>query len=153
MLLGTRDPRGLKLNRQVYPIQGEGQKNTSDEIEKIIKTAENNILGTRVVHYKQVTETTTTQLMEVEQDLRGRPETERGKITTAEIQAEREEDKLQSSLERTRTTKLSKLREHHHLPLGRAFPDKVPRRLKQTSKPYQRRSSKRSTFSFASQAP
>ena len=112
----------LKLNRQVYPIQGEVQENTSDEIEKIIKTAENDILGTLVVHYQQVTETTTTQLMEVEQDLHGRPETEREKITTAEIQAEKEEDKLRCSPERTRTTKLSKLREHHYPSLGTCFP-------------------------------
>ena len=76
----------------------------SDKIESIIEKSEVDILDALSTCYKQVTETTSARLIDIERNLIIRPDTNREWFTAASIsQAEREEDQLRSSLERTRT--------------------------------------------------
>ena len=46
---------GLKLKRHVHSVKGEGLEDTSDQIENILKTTENDILDMLVTHYQRVT--------------------------------------------------------------------------------------------------
>ena len=58
-------PNGLKLNRKFLPIRGDGLSSISLRIKEIIKKAEEDTL---MVHYQQVTETTSSRLVEIEQN-------------------------------------------------------------------------------------
>ena len=56
-------------------------------------------------HYQELTETTTSELVEIEQNLQSSSNADKEKIELANTRAEREEDKLRTSLERTRKSK------------------------------------------------
>ena len=131
-------PTGLKLNRNVHPIKGDGTSDISVRIEAIIKQAETDIVDALMVHYRKVTESTSARLTEIEGNLSNRSLDEREEITVAQSQAEREEDVLRSSLERTRSWKWSKLNDDR--PPARSGSSRSgPRRHRVDSTPYSRR--------------
>ena len=103
-------PRGLRLSRQVHPIQGQGSDDTASRIENILHNAEKGILEALIEHYDKMVDSTTRQLQNIEEDLSSRPDSDKDAIETSMHRAELSEDHLRSSLEKTRTEKFKQLK-------------------------------------------
>ena len=101
-------PKGLKLNRRVNPIKGAGSGDTAAKIERILKTAEEDIVETLVDHYENYIEASNLELSDLEKQIQSRSGAERRDIDPT---SDRNEDILRSSLERTRNDKLLRLKE------------------------------------------
>ena len=103
-------PKGLRLSRQVHPIQGTGSSNTSAKIENILLSVEKGILEALIEHYDGSVESTTDQLQDIQEELSRRPTTYQEETDSSTHRAELSEDILRSSLKKTRNEKLKKLR-------------------------------------------
>ena len=90
-----------------------------------------------MTHYRETADTTITQLQQLAREMQDKPSEDTNMTASADLIATREEDELRSSLTRTRTTKLTDLRESRPS-TGRGSRDKGPCRQRSERKPYYR---------------